>query len=188
MITPAATAASQYYKIGDWVTFAWNYTSLSATPSAVNIVASCSQNQHTYTLAMNQSFQATPSIIWDTSSYQKPGQQPLLTNQYTLIVWDAAEAVTAAPRAGYLGSYNSFRFGMYEPQPYQPFSGMLSQVTSWHVSLRRVTNVNLLNLDFQCPTCNGASTSERQTIRFLLAMSGITVLSFTWFAASFNII
>jgi hypothetical protein len=128
MITPAATAASQYYKIGDWVTFAWNYTSLSATPSAVNIVASCSQNQHTYTLAMNQSFQATPSILWDTSSYQKPGQQPLLTNQYTLIVWDAAEAVTAAPRAGYLGSYNSFRFGMYEPQPYQPFSGMFSQV------------------------------------------------------------
>lgn len=123
MITPNVISGAQYYKIGDWVHFAWNYTSLQATPTAINIVATCSQNQATYTLASNQSVGTTGEIYWDTGAYQQSASVPLLTNQYTLIVWDADQAITAAPRAGYLGSYAGFTFGMYTPQPYTPWSG-----------------------------------------------------------------
>jgi hypothetical protein len=62
-------------------------------------------------------------VYWDTGAYQASAQIPLLTNQYTLIIWDAAKPMTAAASAGYLGSYNSFQFGMYTPQPYQNLSG-----------------------------------------------------------------
>ncbi len=120
MITPNPTMGAQYYKIGDWVTFAWNYTSLVVTPTAVNIVASCSLNQQTYTIAANQSVQATGGVLWDTSAYQQANSRnQLLTNDYTLIVFDAASQITATPRAGYLGTYSQFVFGMYQPEQYQ---------------------------------------------------------------------
>jgi hypothetical protein len=142
MITPNVFAGSQYYKIGDWVTFAWNYTSLSATPSAINVVASCSQNNHAYTLAMNQTYQATPSLLWDTGAYQSSALVPLLTNQYTLVVWDAAEPSTAVPRAGYLGTFSQFRFGMYVPQPYEPLSGMFRIQSSSRSVLKALPRFN----------------------------------------------
>jgi hypothetical protein len=123
MITPNVMSGAQYYKVGDWIHFAWNYTSLQATPTAINVVATCSQNQATYTLASNQSVGDIGEIYWDTGAYQQSASVPLLTNQYTLVVWDADQAMTAAPRAGYLGAYQQFTFGMYTPQPYTPWSG-----------------------------------------------------------------
>jgi hypothetical protein len=39
---------------------------------------------------------------------------------YTLYIFDQSRSVTAIPSAGYLGSYNGYVFGMYEPQPYTP--------------------------------------------------------------------
>jgi len=166
MIVPNQFSGSQYYKVGDFVTFKWNYTSLQATPTAINVVASCSQNSAIYTLAMNQTIQPTGEILWDTGAYQQANQQnPLLTNKYTLIIWDAAKPMTAVPSAGYLGSYSGFQFGMYIKQPY-------SNLT-----------------DFNCPTCsNGAATLENMTFRFLLGMVGLTVVSFTWFSTSFSIL
>jgi hypothetical protein len=119
VITPNPALGEQFYKIGDWVTFVWNYTSLVVTPSAVNVVASCSVNQQTYTIAANQSVQATGEVLWDTSSYQANSRNQLLTNQYTLIVYDSASQITAVPKAGYLGTYNQFVFGLYQPEPYQ---------------------------------------------------------------------
>ncbi|KAF2398288.1 hypothetical protein EJ06DRAFT_97814 [Trichodelitschia bisporula] len=164
MITPAPLSGAQYYKIGDFVTFAWNYTSLSVTPSAINIVASCKGNQATYTLAMNQSVSETGKIIWDTGKYQATATQPLLTNTYTLMIYDAGSAVTSIPRAGYLAVFNQFTFGMYTPQPYTPLS------------------------EFNCPTCSGAMSSmERQLLGFLFSMAAITVVSFTWFAGGFGV-
>ena len=68
MITPAPISGRQYYKIGDFVTFAWNYTSLSVTPSAINVMASCSLNSHLYTIAMNESVQSTQAVTWDTGA------------------------------------------------------------------------------------------------------------------------
>jgi len=164
MITPAVLAGAQYYKIGDWVTFAWNYTSLSAPPKHIDVLATCSANQATYTLAVNQTFQHTQKILWDTGAYQSSATVPLLTETYTLIIYDAASSISAQPQAGYLGVSDQWSFGMYVPQKYTPLSS------------------------FSCATCNGAmSSTERQTLAFLVGMGTITVLTFTWFANSFGL-
>jgi hypothetical protein len=125
MITPAATAQSQFYKVGDFITLAWNYTSLSATPTAINVIASCTKNNHAYTLASNMSAGETGSVVWDTKDYQalSGDNTPLLTEKYTLIIYDAQAGISATPKAGYLGVGNSFVFGMYTPQPYQNWTG-----------------------------------------------------------------
>lgn len=165
MISPNALSSTQYYKIGNYVTFAWNYTSLSVTPSAVDILASCSANEATYTIAMNQSVAGeTGAVTWDTGAYQETATVPLLTETYTLIIHDAAKDVSATAAAGYLGTYEQFTFGMYTPQPYTPIA------------------------DWVCATCNGAMTSmERQTIGFLLGMMAITITTFTLFAGGWGV-
>ena len=122
MITPSALAQQSFYKIGDQVTFAWNYTSLSVTPSAIDVVVSCQANSATYTLTNNASVASTGSITWDTQ-HDATGVAPLLTETYTLVIHDAAKDVTAVASAGYLGSYDQFTFGMYLPQSYTPLGG-----------------------------------------------------------------
>lgn len=156
MITPNAMT-TKYYKIQDYITFAWNYTSLSVTPSAIDILASCSKNQQTYTLATNVTVEETQSFTWDTGAFQASATVPLLTETYTLIVYDAAGEVTDQAKAGYLAPYNQFTFGMYSPQPYTPMA------------------------DYVCATCNGASSLEKQTWLALLGMVSVTVLTFGWF-------
>ncbi|KAF2167152.1 hypothetical protein M409DRAFT_22581 [Zasmidium cellare ATCC 36951] len=158
MITPNAMTSS-YFKINNFITFAWNYTSLSVTPSAVDILASCSLNQETYTIALNQTIDGPKqTVIWDTGAYQASATVPLLTETYTLIIHDAAKDVSATAMAGYLGTYNQFTFGMYSPQPYTPMA------------------------EWVCATCNSALTAaERQTLFAIFAMAGVTVLSFGWF-------
>lgn len=166
MITPAALAGAQYYKIGEWVTFAWNYTSLSVTPSAIDILATCTANQATYTLAVNQTVEETGRILWDTGAYQSSATVPLLTETYTLLVYDAESSVSAQAAAGYLAPYNQFTFGMYTPQPYVDFG------------------------DFKCANCNpnGAlSAFESLTLRALLITSGTTIGSLLYFAYSFGV-
>ena len=126
MVTPNPIAQATYYKAGEYVTFAWNYTSLSVTPSAVDILASCSLNSYTYTIATNQTItNATQAITWDTS-LETAGPNPLLTATYTLIIYDAEKEISATPSAGYLDTYNQFTFGMYTPQPYTPLNGKRS--------------------------------------------------------------
>jgi len=164
MTNPPVSSGSQYYKIGDYVTFGWNYTSLSVTPTAVDIFASCTANSNLYTLAVNQSV-AESAVTWDTNGYQATATVPLLTETYTLIIYDAASSISATAQAGYLAVYDSYTFGMYSPQPYTPLP------------------------EFQCATCSGAlSGMERRALGFMFGMSVITVLSFTWFVNGFNII
>jgi len=121
MVTPDALAGDQFYKVGDWVTFAWNYTSLSVTPSAIDVLASCTANQATYTIAVNMSAKQT-EVLWDTKNTPE-GQAPFLTEKYKLLIYDADLSVSATPRPGYLGAFSGFTFGMYTPQPYVPYSG-----------------------------------------------------------------
>lgn len=163
MITPSALATSTYYKIGvDSVSFVWNYTSLEVTPSKIDILVTCTGNQATYTLASNQSFDKTGSVVWDTKP-ELTGSSRLLTDKYTLIIHDSEMALTDRPEAGHLGSYNQLTFGMYIPQKYTPR-------TEW-----------------KCPTCNDAlSDTGRYAIKFVTAMCGITILSFTWFVGGFG--
>lgn len=122
MVTPAPIAGPQYYKVGDFVTFVWNYTSLSETPKAVDIMASCSKNQATYTLAVNQSAKET-SVVWDTKAYQDSGKTPLLTEMYTLLIYDSESTPTAMPKPGYLATFQTFQFGIYLPQKYMDWPG-----------------------------------------------------------------
>ncbi|KAM0714424.1 hypothetical protein Q7P37_010211 [Cladosporium fusiforme] len=158
MITPNALSPASYYKIKDEITFVWNYTSLSKAPAAVDVLATCTQNQAMYTISANMSFESTQSVIWDTGKYQATGTNPLLTETYTLIVHDAAKDVSATAKAGYLGTWNQFTFGMYEPQKYTPMA------------------------DYVCATCNSAmSLMEKQTYGFMFAMIGVTLFTFGWF-------
>ncbi|OQD64889.1 hypothetical protein PENPOL_c007G05336 [Penicillium polonicum] len=165
MITPASSSTT-YYKIGQDVTFVWNYTSLSVTPSAVNVVASCSLNSMTYTLSSNMTVKQTGSVVWDTGKYQKSATIPLLTASYTLIVYDASKDIGDAASAGYLSSQNGgYVFGMYTPQPYTPLN------------------------QFKCATCSGAlSETSRLAIKFTVGMAVITFASFTWFAGSAGVL
>lgn len=159
MITPSALAQTTYYKIGDYVSFAWNYTSLSITPSKVDVLVSCSANSATYTLQSNASFEKTGSVVWDTSP-DITGTAPLLTETYTLVIYDAQEAITEVASAGKLGVSDDFTFGMYIPQKYTPLA------------------------DWTCAVCSAAlSDTERQAFKFMFCMCIITVLSFTWFVS-----
>jgi hypothetical protein len=70
---------------------------------------------------------------------------------------------TDVPKAGFLGSFNNYVFGMYTGQPYVPLN------------------------EFRCATCSGAlSTHERQALGVLFLTSAVTILSFTWFANGFG--
>ena len=145
MITPSALAQTTYYKIGDYVSFAWNYTSLSITPSKVDVLVSCSANSATYTLQSNASFEKTGSVVWDTSP-DITGTAPLLTETYTLVIYDAQEAITEVASAGKLGVSDDFTFGMYIPQKYTPLSG---ESFSKHTSTRLSTYSCLGRLDLR---------------------------------------
>lgn len=176
MVTPPPMAGLQLYKVGDDVTFAWNYTSLVVTPSAVDIIATCSANNQAYTIATNQTVGPTGSVVWDTRQSDK-GAAPLLTEKYTLVIHDSEKEPTATAQAGYLGTFNQFVFGMYIPQAYVPLKG-LSRPLPFALTLLLIPAV-----DYVCATCSGAlSDMERQTLKFMFGMVALTVFTFTWFA------
>lgn len=155
MLQPNIMSPSSYYKIGNYVTFAWNYTSLSVTPTAVDILATCTANQHTYTLALNQTVPAngTQAVTWDTGDYQATATVPLLTETYTLIIYDAAKSVSSTPSPGYLDTFDTFQFAMYTPQPYVNMS------------------------EYTCVTCSaGVSTIERQSVAVVALAATFAVL------------
>jgi hypothetical protein len=181
MVTPNALAGDQFYKVGDYVTFAWNYTSLSVTPAHIDVLASCSANQATYTIAVNVSAEQT-QVIWDTKNTPS-GQPPFLTEKYTLLIYDAESSVTAAPRPGYLGVFNQFSFGMYTPQPYVDWE---RKSLIYLKPSKRTDN----SPDFQCANCvkNGAlSNSEKMTLKVLFFTSGTTIASLLYFAHNFGL-
>ncbi|KAJ5675671.1 hypothetical protein N7462_008568 [Penicillium macrosclerotiorum] len=159
MITPAATSTT-YFKIGYNATFVWNYTSLSVTPSAVDVVASCSLNSQTYTLTQNMSVDPTGTMIWDTGAFQSSQTVELLTATYTLFVYDADKSLDDTASAGYLSGSVGYSFGMYRRESYTPLN------------------------EFKCATCSGAiSDIQRQGLKFAVGMAIITIVSFTWFAS-----
>jgi hypothetical protein len=163
MVTPNALAGTQFYKVGDWVTFAWNYTSLSVTPTAIDVLASCTANQATYTISVNMSATET-EVLWNTKNTPE-GQAPFLTENYKLLIYDSDPSATAAPRAGYLGAFTGFTFGMYLPQEY--------------ISLKD---------GYTCPNCNGAlSLTEKMTLGTMLLTTGTTLGSMLYFTYQFGI-
>lgn len=186
MITPSPNAVvPEYYKIGDNVEFAWNYTALLAKPTAVDVLVSCGGNQATYTILANDTFKPTGRAVWNTS-VDEHGVAPLLTESYTLIIHDVDADITENAKPGHLATYNQFHFGMYLKQSYLSIEGGFP-------ALRIVMTVTALLTrilidGWVCATCSGAlSDMERQTLKFVFGMAAITVFSFTWFAGGFGL-
>ncbi|RDW67190.1 uncharacterized protein DSM5745_09056 [Aspergillus mulundensis] len=162
MLTPNAYSTT-YYKVMDTLTFVWNYTSLSITPTAVNVVAICTQNSATYTIASNISVEQTQTVTWDTGKVDANATAPLLTATYTLFVYDDTKEVGDTASAGELGSQNGYMFGMYTPQPYTPLN------------------------EYVCATCSDAlSATDLLGLKMAVGMGLLTVASFTWFAGNFG--
>ncbi|KAK4176227.1 hypothetical protein QBC36DRAFT_12271 [Triangularia setosa] len=166
MITPSAAMGYQLYKIGDYITWAWNYTNLQGSPTAIDVLVTNTVAKQTWTLTQNMTFQEQGSYTWDTGAYDRTAvASPLLVEQYTLMIHDADSGPTAAPTAGLLAPFNGFKFGLYTPQVYTPISD------GW-----------------KCASCNGASgmSIDSKAVAAAGVMSVITVLSFTWFVAGFG--
>lgn len=77
MVTPGVYDGYQIYKIGETITFAWNYTDVMVTPTAINVVAYCQDNQHDFTITGNVSAGQT-KVLWDTGEYQSTATVKLL--------------------------------------------------------------------------------------------------------------
>lgn len=142
----------------------WNYTSVEITPTGVDVIASCSSNSATYTLAHNVSYANATQVIWNTDNYGSDSEYPLLTADYTLIIYEAGTNPTDVASAGQLGPA-SHTFGMYIRQSYTPLN------------------------EYVCVTCSAAvSDMERQAFGFMLAMAAITVTTFTIFAGGIGLL
>ena len=158
------TDGTTLYKIGDTATWVWNYTNLQATPTALNVLVSCSAVTRTYTLTQNMTFATPGTFTWDTGDFQNKNKAtPLLTNEYTLIIYDSDGGISHIPDPGYLGTFSGFRFGVYEKQSYTPLA------EGW-----------------SCASCSAAvSDMDKRAIGFALTMCVVTVMSFTWFVTGF---
>jgi hypothetical protein len=166
MVTPAITAGTQLYKIGDYVTWGWNYTNVKGTPTAVDIYVKCSKVPQPWTLTQNMTFTDPGTYTWDTEQFQKSNVgNPLLTEQYTLVIADADGGISATPEPGYLSPFSGFYFGMYEREEYHDTGD------GW-----------------QCASCSAAAPSglDSRAVGAAVVMSAVTVLSFTWFVSGFG--
>ncbi|KAI0535202.1 hypothetical protein GGR58DRAFT_515541 [Xylaria digitata] len=161
-ISPPTTSAAPLYRIDNIepITWVWNYTSLQGTPSAIDVLISCSKATATWTLSQNMTFAPTATFTWDSNKFQQKqvGNQ-LPVEQYTLLVYDAEGSFTDTAQPGYLAPYSGFTFGLYTAKPYHNLS------------------------EWNCATCSAAPGGplERQALGFVLSMTLLTVLSFTWY-------
>ncbi|KAF9041645.1 hypothetical protein BJ165DRAFT_1416198 [Panaeolus papilionaceus] len=133
---PPATVTS-FYKIApsQFITFGWNLTSLSVTPTKLTFSAVC-ENGNTYPVGPTDGVVAlSGEVVWDVNSYQVANPDtPLVQAKYTLHVWDE-RGPNAPRRGGYFQHNSAVQFALYTPQPYTPLT------SGW-----------------TCAACSGAST------------------------------
>ncbi|KAH8895086.1 hypothetical protein GQ53DRAFT_77040 [Thozetella sp. PMI_491] len=163
MTQPAATDGTQLYKIKDYITWGWNYTNLQATPTAVDVLISCSSVSATWTLTSNMTYQSQASYTWDSGKFQADNPQSQLpVAEYTLLVYEAGSSISATSEPGYLAPFSGFRFGLYTPKAATPLG------------------------EYVCATCSAAmSEMERRGLGAVFIMCIVTVMSFTWFVTGF---
>lgn len=75
-------------------------------------------------MTSNMTVKETGSVTWNTSDEATP----LPMEKYTLVVYDAEEGVTAAPKAGYLSPYQGYQFAMYSPRQATDESSMFPRL------------------------------------------------------------
>ncbi|EQK97342.1 hypothetical protein OCS_06944 [Ophiocordyceps sinensis CO18] len=165
MISPATSIEpTPLYKIRDHVTWSWNYTSLLGTPTAVDVLVSCSVASEMWTLTSNMTFETSVEYVWDSSKEADFVEKPLPEQLCTFIVKDSEAAISAGPSPGQLGTYKGLTFGLYAGKPATAFA------------------------DWKCTGCSGASSLfDSQALGLAVSMSVITFLSFTWFVAGLEL-
>ncbi|KAK5988778.1 hypothetical protein PT974_10267 [Cladobotryum mycophilum] len=166
MNTPATNLpiGTALFKIGDYVTFGWNYTSMQGTPTAIDVLVTCSTSSSLWTLTQNMTFQTSAAYVWDTEKQMGDTESPLLTALYTLIIKDSDASISQRPEPGYLGAFTGFTFGLYAKQSYVPYP-------DWH-----------------CLDCNSAPGKlDSSAARLAVTMCVLTVFSFTWFVAGLGL-
>ncbi|PON21202.1 hypothetical protein TGAM01_v209927 [Trichoderma gamsii] len=165
MQTPGVFAAgAALYRIGDYVTWGWNYTNLLGTPTAIDVLIGCSAVSETWTLTANMTFKTSAAYTWNSSVQATDVKQPLSNNMYTLIIKDSDAANTQIPDPGYLGTFSQYTFGLYTSQPYVDFD------------------------QWSCDACNAALAKfDHHVLGFAVTMGLVTVLSFTWFVSGVDL-
>lgn len=164
-MNPATSAAATaLFKIGDNITLGWNYTGLEATPTAIDVLLSCSTASETWTLTNNMTFETDVSYVWNSAEQAGNVEQPLLMEMYTLIIKDSEAEVSDVPSPGMLGSNSDFTFGLYHKVSYTPWA------------------------EWECTGCNAATASfDTQVVKLAFTMCIITVFTFTWFVTGWGI-
>ena len=124
-ITQPPQTATSFYKIApsQLITFAWNFSSILATPTHLTVSAVC-DNGNTYPVGPTNGIipGTATSVVWDVYSYQQNNPNtPLAQASYTLNIWD--DRGPNAPRApGYLQENSGLKFALYTPQAYTALS------------------------------------------------------------------
>lgn len=124
-ITQPPQTATSYFKLApsQIVTFAWNFTSLYATPTSLTISA-IGQNGNTYPVGPTNGIipGTASSVTWDLYSYQQANPSlPLAQGSYRLTVIGDRGA-TALPAPGLFSNNGNLQFAIYTPQPYTPIA------------------------------------------------------------------
>lgn len=140
MMTPTSTSTT-YVKVGDVATFKWKYTSLSVTPSALNVELAVSADSQTqfYTLTTNMSADTT-EFFWDTGDFPSNHTAELVNSMYTLYIFDSSSNVSAVASAGYLSVFD-YPFGVYIPQSYTPWAQDSSYINVGSIVESPVTKI-----------------------------------------------
>ena len=142
---PPQTAAPSFYKFApsQKITFGWNITSLSITPSQLTVSTFCSANGNTYpvgptdgvipgtatqvnlfciTKAQDVLITVVTKVVWDPYSYQQAHPtQPLIIASYTLQIMDN-HGLTQLPVSGRFAPNTEMTFALYTPQTYTPLA------------------------------------------------------------------
>ncbi|KIJ63115.1 hypothetical protein HYDPIDRAFT_66668, partial [Hydnomerulius pinastri MD-312] len=122
-VTQPPQQSTSYYKIAQnqYITFAWNFSYILATPTHLTVSAVC-ENGNTYPVGPTDGIipGTATSVVWDTYAYQTSHPQlPLAQAKYTLKIW--GDQGPDAPRApGYLTPNSALQFALYTPQAYTP--------------------------------------------------------------------
>jgi len=107
----------------EYITFGWNFTGLSVTPTALT-VAAVGTNGNTYPVGPTDGVIPgnAQSVVWYPYGYQTANPNlPLAVASYTLHIW-ASGGPSAAPTPGYFAPYSGLIFSIYTPEPYTPLS------------------------------------------------------------------
>lgn len=121
---PPQTAAASYYKIApnELITFGWNFTYVSMTPTALTVSAFCASNGNTYPVGPTDGVipGGATQVIWDPYQYESgDGAVRLAQAEYTLSIHDE-RGPDVGIRAGFLTPNSGMKFSLYRPREYLP--------------------------------------------------------------------